>query len=63
MANNCCYDLLAKGSEYGIKKLYSFLKQIGTPESKFHRVWDFFPYDDWVKIHVHSLCTYLSFMV
>lgn len=46
MANNCCYDLLAKGSEYGIKKLYSFLKQVGTPESKFHRVWDFFPYDD-----------------
>lgn len=46
MANNCCYDLLAKGSEYGIKKLYSYLKQVGTPESKFFRVWDFFPYDD-----------------
>ena len=46
MANNCCYDILAKGSEYGIKKLYSYLKQVGTPESKFFRVWDFFPYDD-----------------
>ena len=46
MANNCCYDLLAKGSVYGIKKLYSYLKQVGTPKSKFHRVWDFFPYDD-----------------